>query len=600
MTMTKRSMGIVVLFLLLAQAVFADDSRIAGKAVIPGAPGVVNGDVNGDSIINLTDVLYNMRTLTRISNQAADFGDLDDASTNFPTTLGTQNAAAGRTGPYHRNVSHEWIGSGPSSTTDTELDAKTIDLDFDDADFDIYPISSNSQPTGVGVIRIPIGTDSDTAVRYLNVAADLNNDGRFQSYGTLPNRQHEWIVVNLPIQHQGGQRDISTSFALTDPNALIAFPCIRITLTTEMIDPALFGDNGWDGSGPAGGFARGETEDWCFGPQGETVTTTYDWPLAYGIQPPVWEVPPLQWPEPEPPIYDPPDNPVPPGFAPPGGKIQDGGGNHPVTQAPGPMAEPAGFQKAFKKQAHIPEMIGTKQEGDYDCAPTCGSNSVTYLLEKARLIGDIQEAAYSENPETAARIADSIFEGIPEWPNHAEEFVREKLKQAMKDGGMMDAANNKGTTPDGFLVGKKAASNALKAAAGIGLTTKGRENACFNNIFQAVSKGRDVEVVLTFKPESTPPEGHMVIVTGATMDHNGNLTLTFVDPLHREKGEQTYTVGNGAEKGSDTAVNKSGLEVKNYPGSGGKRAVITHLFEEYLTDSTESGGGGGVIGGISK
>ncbi|MBI9075407.1 MAG: hypothetical protein JEZ02_08365 [Desulfatibacillum sp.] len=595
--MKKPFMSLIVVFMFSVQPIFADDVAGQRKDPVAGPPGVVLGDVNGDSVINMVEVLYNMRTLAKISNQAADFGDLDDAATNFPTSLGTSNAALGRTGPYHRDVSHEWIGASSSSTTDTELDAKMIDQDFDDGDFLIYPVTSGGQPINIGVIRVSVGTDSNTAVRYLNVAADLNNDGQFQSYGVLPNRQHEWIVINLPIQYKGRQKDVSTTFSLMDSGALAAYPCMRFTLTTEMIDPALFGDNGWDGSGPAGGFERGETEDWCFDPQGGTSITPYDWPINYGVEPPVWEVPPLQWPNPEPPIYDGPENPVPPVIGAPAGKKAEGGSAHPVTQAPGGMAEPpGGGLEAFKKKAYIPEMVGTKQEGSHDCMPTCAVNSVQYLMEKAGLDMDIQEAAYPEDPVEPSRITGTIFEGIPEWPNPAGEFINEKLKDAMKTGGMMDLPN-RGTSLGGFMNGKKAASNALKAATGTGLTTKERTNPSFNQIYQAVSKGRDVEVVLTYKPESVPAEGHMVIVTGATMDQNGNLTLTFVDPLHREKGEQTYTVANGAAKGSSDAENKAGLEVKNYPGAGGKKAEITHVFEEYLTDTSDNGGGGGVVTG---
>ncbi len=572
-----------------------------GGVITPTMPGVVKGDTNGDARIDLADVIYNMRTLSRITNQTADFGDLDDAT--FPTSLGTPNASGGRTGPYHRDVSHEWIGSSSTSTTDTEQDAKIIDLDSDDALFSIYPVSSGGNPTNVGVIKVPIGVDNTPGIRYLNVAADFNNDGMFQSYGTLPNRQHEWIVRNLPIQFSNRQRDVSTSFSLVDSSALIGWPCMRFTLTTTMIDPALFGDNGWDGSGPAGGFARGETEDWCFSPQGDPTPTTYDWPINYGVYPPVWQDGPQQWPTPVPPYFDGPDNPAPPVGIPGVNKPADAPNPCPITNAPIGAAEPGpGADPNLKKWANVPEMVNKKQpEGSKECMPTCAANSVQYLMEETGMLGDIQDAAYPENPETPSGVEGTIFEGIPEWPNHAEDFFWEKIKEAMTanppddPGGMMDHPDG-GTTFAGFEAGKKKASNAIKGVIGAGLTTKGRANPSFNQIFQAVSKGRDVEIVLSFKP-SDPPVGHMVIVTGATMDKNGNLTLTFVDPNHKEKGEQTYTVANGAPKNSSEAENKGGLEVKNYPGAGGKRAEIVQIYEEYLTDSTEdnSGGGGGVV-----
>jgi len=471
------------------------------------------GDVNGDSVVDLSDAIWVLNILTG-SNKllfrglTADFGDLDDAT--FPTLQLTQNTLPGRSGPHHFDVSHEWIGSAPASTTDTEVDAKVIDLDTDDGVVKIYTVSSCGTGCTYGMVSVTVSCDTDPAVRYLNVAADLNHDGQFSMYPvpTVPGKfQHEWLLINMPVMSPGSQGTVGSSFRIVDPQALVAAPCVRATLSTEMIDPNTFGLTGWDGSGPGIGFSRGETEDHCPQTPGDpfpsqSITT------ATGVWFPVWppkDIPPLQWPPPSGPHIDGPSGPLLP-LSPPGSQ-KDVESYPPITaeeeDGSRPFAEPpvSGDPDPFLYKAKIttPKMPNNKQTGDVDCAPTAAANSIEYLMNKAGL-------------------STTGFE-------HGE------LKEIMSPSsgnGMMDAENGTGTTISGFRNGKRLASEAL-AGQGKGIKTSTTSNPSFMNIYEAVNAGKDVEIAIAYEV-SDPPGGHMVVVTGATMDRNGNMTLTFVDP----------------------------------------------------------------------
>ena len=97
--------------------------------------------------------------------QSADFGDFTGGA--IPTTR-----AAG--GPYHVDVTHEWIGTN-SGTTTVETDAKAVDED--DGAITISSAFVDGAFGNLGRVTVPVTTDTDTTIRYLNVAADLNNDG---------------------------------------------------------------------------------------------------------------------------------------------------------------------------------------------------------------------------------------------------------------------------------------------------------------------------------------------------------------------------------------------------------------------------------------
>ncbi len=502
-------------------------------------------------------------SLLLLKELTADFGDLDD--TTFPTKKRTDNTFSGRTGPYHIDVTHEWIGNAASSTTDKETDAKVIDNDFDDGVIHLYKVNSCGVDCSIGMFSVGIGTDSDPAIRYLNVAADFNHDGHFAMYPAGSKFQHEWLIRNLPVLFVGKQGRVGSSFRIVDPLALMTIPCVRMTLATEMVDPAEFGPMGWDGSGPVGGFSRGETEDQC--PQNSSIPFPVQlWPVGSGVRFPVYthDPPAVPFPIPNGPYVDEPGGPI--IESPPPAEIKDLESYPPETaeeeDASKPFVEPAGTSSnPFLYEAIIadPDMVDNKQTGDNDCMPTAAANSIEYLLKKAGINSGIDHEGWK-----------SIMSPAGDPPD-----------------GMMDVANGEGTTVKGYRKGKSLASNALSAEAKT-IRTERTENPSFMNIYNAVNEGKDVEIAISYQI-STPPEGHMVVVTGATMDHNGNMTLTFVDPGNEEAGEQTYTITNGAPAGSDEIKDRGGLKVNNYPGAKEKTALIEFLFVEELADVVPPG-----------
>ncbi len=498
----------------------------------------------------------------------ADFGDLDDST--FPTKQQTPNTLPGRSGPFHFIVNHEWIGTTSVSTTDRENDAKVIDLDSDDGNIKIYTVSSCGSGCTFGMVSVSVSADADTEIRYLNVAADFNQDGRFGMYPVGNKFQHEWLLINLPVMISSTQKNVGSSFRIVDQTALNLKPCIRATLSTELIDPAIFGISGWDGSGPGTGFLRGETEDHC-PPDPGVPFPSQQVNTSAGIWFPVWppeEIPPVPWPTPKGPFIDRPGGPIVP-LEPP--DTQKDVESYPPLlpeeeDASKPFAEPPPVSElpVFIYNARTPEpgVPDNKQIDTNDCAPTAAANSIEYLLKKAGV-------------STTGLGHEKLKEIMSPEPDPDEQPPPKKT-------GMMDMENGTGTSIDGFKNGKKLASDALNDT-GKGIETGTTILPSFMNIYNAVNAGKDVEIAIAYEG-SSPPSGHMVVVTGATLDQNGNMTLTFVDPGNPVAGEQTYTITNGAPAGTSEATGNGGLRVNNYPLSNGKPAVIRHLIEEELVD----------------
>src|SRR5262245_42938010 len=98
------------------------------------------------------------------SGPIADYGDAPDPT--YPSLFNS-------VGPYHLDVSKEWLGPGPVSTTTTEPDSKQVDLDNDDGG--AYYLSGpgdNWFHTSVSYNpNLSLATDQ----RYLNVLVDANN-----------------------------------------------------------------------------------------------------------------------------------------------------------------------------------------------------------------------------------------------------------------------------------------------------------------------------------------------------------------------------------------------------------------------------------------
>ena len=226
--------------------------------------------------------------------QLADFGDA--LMEPIPTLLVNG-------GPYHLDTTKEWIGASPTSTTTVESDA--LPTDANDGYILLKEVHFNGVFSNMGQVCVPVTTTGDTAVRYLNVAIDLDNNGVFSTHPSGIGMQWEWVVVNLPIVFLNETKVVTSNFTLQAPLATVGVG--RATLSTTPIDPTLYGANGWSGNGPVGGFGRGETED--FSP---VTTSLYYYDSVPGeIQmpsPPVY-FPPENKPFPTPPIYETPKGP---------------------------------------------------------------------------------------------------------------------------------------------------------------------------------------------------------------------------------------------------------------------------------------------------
>ena len=226
----------------------------------------------GGNVVKLRVVLWVAALLIMLpafagSGPLADYGDAPDNGASFPSLFNTTNSrVVGRRGPYHVDVSMEWLGPWPTSTTTVEDDALLIDQDFDDTFVELY-LAATSIPR-LGWLKIQISTETGTAdtARYLNVLVDQNRDLEWRET-TLP----EWVVENQPIQWIPMCGYYLTPFLLPAPMFDQILPLdstwIRLTLTQVPIDPFDFiGVGGWDGSGPDAGFDHGETEDWYLMP----------------------------------------------------------------------------------------------------------------------------------------------------------------------------------------------------------------------------------------------------------------------------------------------------------------------------------------------
>lgn len=139
--------------------------------------------------------------------QTADYGDAPDqpgsgtfgpAAGHYPTENPTANTVfAGRTGPYHLDNSQEILGT----LVDGESAALTINRDFFDDGFRgfLFVAIQIPIPTFTRVaVTIPAG--APPGARYINMAADLNQDGKWEHYTDgIGNQVSEWVVQNFQI-----------------------------------------------------------------------------------------------------------------------------------------------------------------------------------------------------------------------------------------------------------------------------------------------------------------------------------------------------------------------------------------------------------------
>ncbi len=495
----------------------------------------------------------------------ADFGDLPDPG--FPTYRNSVSGVSGRVGPYHLDVTHEWIGAIPSCTTTTEPDAKPSDED--DGLIEIENVRLDGRFVRTGRVSVSVTTDSSPAVRYLNVAADMNGDGMFRTFAWGSTFQYEWLVVNLPIVFKGETKMVCSLFTLSAP--VMTASHVRITLTTEKISPSVFGSNGWDGSGPAGGFARGETEDHF----GVPITESNFELMSSGVNliPPIMPKPPFPPPIPPQPKKGesiPPRGPVteiPVEEAPqrPGEGLQP---YTPETPAPERLDEPEPNPVVDSaSNTGVPDI----KQGPNECVPAATANSMRYLLDKS-----------GQPPQDGDAFNKDLFN---------------KLKAAMKTtsaAGTNMATDN--PQENDFLKGKTKAqiTGALRNAK----VTSAESNPSMENICEAVKAGHDVEIVITCYDKNGVAVGrHMVTVVGYVKKSDGTIELKIHDPNNKRPGDQPgdtvkppreSTIVLAPKAGG--APGKGGVAVKGMTrdehdpnvDDDGDTFVIDHLFVERL------------------
>lgn len=496
----------------------------------------------------------------------ADFGDLQDPT--FPTLAASGSTPPGRTGPYHLDVSKEWIGAASVSTTTLEPEAKVVDLDEDDGFINVFVVSVDGLPANLGRVTVPVTTADGGAVRYLNVALDINGDGVFRTYPSVGGRmQWEWAVVNLPIVYAGETKVVTGDFTLLMPVPMVLHA--RATLTTEPIAPILFGANGWDGSGPLGGFSRGETEDHfnvpCLG---------YDYPVSLSgahvmpNTPPDIPFPPDSPPSPGPPVSHHPKEPA-KEFGPV--RVPEDPGNgltptSPEADEPPRVAEEEPEANPVTEKGSVAGMPDIKQ-GPMECVPTATANSLRYLYDKGGNPPPADSDGFNRD------LKNKLGAAMGTTPSHGTDI------------SATDPAANR------FLQGKKDAD--LPAPLRNAKVTTARANPSVENICGAIDRGEDVEIVITaYNPDGTKTQtSHMVTVVGYVKHADGTVELKIHDPNDRQPGENP---GDTAKPPRENSIfikpsgaagdpTKGGLRVTGgMQGPAGKTLVIDHLFTEKL------------------
>ena len=411
----------------------------------------------------------------------ADYGDAPDPS--FPTLYATTSTSIpGQTGPFHLDVTQEWIGTEVTSTTTTESDALVVDQDDDDGPIVVMRAYTGGLPGPIGFVQVPVTIASGTqaTVRYLNVAVDLNQDGVWAAYSyggaTL---QEEWVAKNIALYFGPNETSIlvHAPFVWLDPSISMSTDVwVRATLTTTPLDPSLFGDGdpGWDGSGPNAGFARGETEDWL-------VT-----PIVLAFQP-------------EPPGRIPGSPPPPP----PGPGPGPGGG-------PGPAPEPdagAGVGEAPDEGTEHAPFPDIAQEPN-ECGPTSVADSLYWL--------------------GAANGFSDKLPGSPDDPGDLIDMIKDKMDF------------DDGVTDENFIAGKEELVDELE----LPVVTKHQDDGDgqipeSDWIVSELDDDEDVELGMTFDEGG----GHWVAAVGYTTYPNGDIVVKVHDPDDGLDGDVYYRLG---------------------------------------------------------
>ncbi|MBI4878137.1 MAG: hypothetical protein HY812_00545 [Planctomycetes bacterium] len=385
----------------------------------------------------------------------ADFGDAPDGTHgfvwayplvpgHFPSFLRSEHLRFPETaGIWHHDVSAVWIGGHQSalSTTTKELDAKVLVGDEDDgailllSDLSIGP---DYETYGLVVVKSGLAMQQTC---FLNVVIDLNRDGQWRQ---LRNERDEWVVRNLEVVLDPMQAIVVHTDPFWAPHQGPFW--VRTTLSDVEIDPSVYGEDGWDGSGPDAGFAFGETED--------HLVYTYDandgwgWPPSGGPPAPSDDDPPGTPPPPN--LPNGPNAPGGPGGPagpkPPGGP---GGGPPPGGPGGGPPAgggggggggggtDPTGATcrlVAFSMPTTIVCPEGETKKAELTAVVAAGvagihpeGNVYFQCLNFAKTVDSTEPLAHEVTPPTGGFPGDGVnpaHTNVCGLPGEAEQFIR--------------------------------------------------------------------------------------------------------------------------------------------------------------------------------
>jgi len=221
---------------------------------------------------------------------AGDYGDAPDggptgyppapdiaAQGSFPTLFNTANARlAGNAGIVHLDPASP-LRFGRE--IDVEPDADVTDDDADDGGPTLVIGPLGQAGSLFFNVSPPAGDPANERSGFANVLLDLNQDGEWAAHDDNGTQVEEWVVKNFPVSvREGGFERLQAPPFDYGPTSARTLIWARLSLTPDPIDEAAFAAlQGWDGSGPAAGYAEGETEDWFFPCEGNL---NVDYPLT--------------------------------------------------------------------------------------------------------------------------------------------------------------------------------------------------------------------------------------------------------------------------------------------------------------------------------
>jgi hypothetical protein len=201
-------------------------------------------------------------TSSQSTAPASDYGDAPDGQDayygvqgSFPTLFSTTNSKLGRPGAHALNIGQEMLGVGVSMEVDatdpSDPDGvpNLVDADSDERMFVII-----EDATAKLAFDVTVDASAPDITRYINVLIDFDQSG---NWGGAANGK-EWAIVNTGIDIASGNTETIITPSFSWGNHDVSPVWMRVSLTREQVNEALFGADGWDGSGQ---FEYGEIED---------------------------------------------------------------------------------------------------------------------------------------------------------------------------------------------------------------------------------------------------------------------------------------------------------------------------------------------------